>query len=65
MKISKVLGSEKERGASSNTTADIYVINRENVVWLVKHYGKDRLFDMVVIDSFQVLNHQNPKDLRH
>ncbi|KEI15175.1 hypothetical protein Z959_06095 [Clostridium novyi B str. ATCC 27606] len=67
MKISKVLGSEKERVASSNTTADIYVINRENVVWLVKHYGKDWLFNMVVIDelsSFKSLKSQRFKALR-
>lgn len=51
LKISKVLGSEKERILALNHRADIYVINRENVVWLVKYYGKDWPFDMVVIDE--------------
>ncbi|KEI16562.1 hypothetical protein Z959_09460 [Clostridium novyi B str. ATCC 27606] len=63
MKISKVLGSEKERVA----TADIYVINRENVVWLVKYYGRDWPFDMVVIEelsSFKSLKSQRFKALR-
>ncbi|KOF56136.1 DEAD/DEAH box helicase [Clostridium sp. DMHC 10] len=51
LKISKVLGSEKGRISALNHRADIYVINRENVVWLVKYYGKDWPFDMVVIDE--------------
>ncbi|AKA72322.1 SNF2-related protein [Clostridium scatologenes] len=67
LKISKVLGTEKERVAALNTTADIYVINRENVVWLVKYYGKDWPFDMVVIDelsSFKSSKSQRFKALR-
>lgn len=67
LKISKVLGSEKERIAALNTTADIYVINRENVVWLVKYYGRDWPFDMVVIDelsSFKSSKSQRFKALR-
>jgi SNF2 family DNA or RNA helicase len=51
LKISKVLGSKKQRLAALNTQADIYVINRENVTWLVEHYGKDWPFDMVIIDE--------------
>lgn len=31
--------------------ADIYVINRENIPWLVKFYGKRWPFDCVVIDE--------------
>lgn len=62
LKISKVLGSEKERVAALNTTADIYVINRENVVWLVKHYGKNWSFDMVVIDELS--SFKSPKSQR-
>jgi SNF2 family DNA or RNA helicase len=31
--------------------ADIYLINRENVVALVEHLGKDWMFDMMVIDE--------------
>lgn len=67
LKISKVLGSEKERVAALNTHADIYVINRENVVWLVKYYGGDWPFDMVVIDelsSFKSSKSQRFKALR-
>ena len=67
LKISKVLGTEKERTAALNHTADIYVINRGNVVWLVKYYGRHWPFDMVVIDelsSFKSSRSQRFKALR-
>lgn len=49
--ISKVLGSEKERKEALKQKADIYVINRENVAWLVAFYGGAWPFDMAVIDE--------------
>lgn len=49
LRISKVLGTEKERKAALYREADIYVINRENVEWLCENYKFD--FDMVVIDE--------------
>ncbi|WP_069648966.1 SNF2-related protein [Caloranaerobacter ferrireducens] len=51
LKISKVLGTEKERIDALNTKADIYIINRENVKWLVDLYKTNWPFDMVVIDE--------------
>jgi SNF2 family DNA or RNA helicase len=51
LKISKVLGSEKKRLAALQTKADIYIINRENVAWLVLHFGAKWPFDMVIIDE--------------
>lgn len=51
LKISRVLGSQKERAAALQQEADIYVINRENVVWLVEKYRKSWPFDMVVVDE--------------
>lgn len=51
LRISKVLGTEKQRRAALATPADIYVINRENVEWLVNAYGKYWPFDMVVVDE--------------
>ena len=51
LKISKVLGTEKERINALYTKADIYIINRENVKWLVDKCGKDWPFDMLVIDE--------------
>lgn len=51
LKISKVLGSQKQRLEALDTAADIYVINRENVVWLVELYKTKWPFDTVVIDE--------------
>lgn len=51
LRISKILGSEAKRIRAVNTPADVYVINRENVPWLVDHYRNDWKFDMVVIDE--------------
>ena len=39
LRVSKVMGTEKQRLAALSTPADLYVINRENVVWLVEQYG--------------------------
>lgn len=51
LRISRVLGSRKERLAALGEDADIYVINRENVVWLVDLYRASWPFDMVVVDE--------------
>ena len=70
LRISKVLGSAKTRIRALHADADLYVINRENVVWLVR-YLKSRKepwpFDMVVIDelsSFKSSQAQRFKALR-
>jgi SNF2 family DNA or RNA helicase len=46
---SLVLGSKAEREAALRKPAFLYIINRENVSWLVENYQWD--FDMVVIDE--------------
>lgn len=46
---SLVLGSAVERKAALQKKAFLYIINRENVAWLVKNHYWD--FDMVVIDE--------------
>ena len=53
LRISKVLGSQTERQAALRQDADIYVINRENVPWLVNYYAPSRKwpFDMIVLDE--------------
>lgn len=51
LRISKILGTESKRIRAVNTPADVYVINRENVPWLVDHYRNDWKFDMVVVDE--------------
>lgn len=49
IEMSTVLGSEKDRVIALKRRANVYVINRENVEWLVGHCRWD--FDMVVIDE--------------
>lgn len=51
LRISKVLGTPKQRVQAINRSADVYVTNRENVEWLVREYFDNWTFDMVVIDE--------------
>lgn len=51
LRVSPVLGSQAKRIRALNTPADIYIINRENVSWLVDYYRNSWPFDMVVIDE--------------
>lgn len=51
LRVSSVLGSQAKRVRALNTPADIYIINRENVVWLVDYYRNAWPFDMVVVDE--------------
>jgi SNF2 family DNA or RNA helicase len=62
LKISKVLGKEETRIISLKEKADIYVINRENVEWIVEYLGKGWFFDMVVIDELS--SFKSPKSNR-
>ena len=54
LRVSKVIGTLAERNAALMTPADIYVINRENVVWLVdlmQGWPGGWPFPIVVIDE--------------
>ena len=62
LRVSKVLGSTAKRIQALNTPADLYIINRENVVWLVDYYRNAWPFDMVVIDeSSSFKNHKSKR----
>ena len=50
MTYSLVLGSKEQRLAALRKKADLYIINRENVQWLIENSGMPFDFDMVVID---------------
>ena len=59
---SVAVGSETERLAALKQQADIYIINRENVQWLVEASGIPFDFDMVVIDELSSFkNHQSKR----
>lgn len=49
--ISKILGTPKRREDALTTQADIYIINRENIVWLVDYYKTKWPFETVVVDE--------------
>lgn len=51
LKYSIVVGNEKERMDALKTKADIFIINRENVQWLVEESGYRFNFDMIVVDE--------------
>lgn len=60
LRFSKVLGSVSYRGKALETDADIYIINRENVEWLIKNHRFD--FDMIVIDELSSFkSHQSKR----
>lgn len=48
---SVAVGSESERRTALMRTADVFIINRENVDWLITKSGIPFDFDMVVIDE--------------
>ena len=51
LRVSKIMGTQQQRIAALKARADIYVINRENVVWLIDFLGGRWPFPIVVIDE--------------
>lgn len=66
LSFSLVLGSRQEREEALQKKAFLYIINRENIPWLVESHTWD--FDMVVIDelsSFKSNKAERFKAMRH
>lgn len=61
LRISKVLGNEKQREKALRVKADIHIINRENVAWLQAYLGGSCPFDMVVVDELSSFKDQSSK----
>lgn len=60
LRYSVAVGTPDERKAALQANADIYIINRENVDWLVSNTKFD--YDMVVIDELSSFkNHQSKR----
>lgn len=51
LRVVTILGTKPQRVKALNTPADVYVINRENIPWLVEYYQQSWPFDMVVLDE--------------
>jgi SNF2 family DNA or RNA helicase len=63
LKISRIIGSEKQRRKALAETSDIYTIGRDNIAWLCALFGGSALpFDMLVIDESS--SFKNPKSQR-
>lgn len=62
LKYSTVLGSPAKRIKALNTPASVYIINRDNVPWLVEYYRNSWPFDMVVLD--EASSFKNPQAKR-
>lgn len=62
LRISAILGTERQRIEALRAKADIYIVNRENVAWLVSFLGGAWPFDMVIIDELS--SFKNPSSVR-
>jgi len=63
LRMSVVVGSEKERLEALRRKADIYVVNRENVVWLHDQKRKPE-FDTLVVDELSSFKNHETKRFR-
>jgi SNF2 family DNA or RNA helicase len=67
LRISKALGNEQQRIQALRAEADIYVIGRDNVIWLINYYQglrKGWPFDMIVIDELSSFKNPQAKRFR-
>ncbi len=64
LRIAKVLGNVTARRRALKADADIWIINRENVEWLVGELGTSWDFDMVVIDESSSFKNPQAKRFR-
>lgn len=61
LKYSIIVGTEKERTAALEKQADIYIINRENIQWLIEKSGYPFDFDMIVVDELSSFKNHDAK----
>jgi len=62
LRVSVCTGSQKARLVALQADADVFVINRENIAWLVETLGAKWPFDMVIIDESS--SFKNPSSQR-
>lgn len=64
LRVSLVLGTVTQRRKALARDADIYVINRENVIWLVREVGDKWPFDGMVLDELSSFKSSKAKRWR-
>ena len=61
LRYSIAVGTAAERIKALKVDADIYIINRENVPWLIEESGLPFDYDMVVVDELSSFKNWNAK----
>ena len=64
IRASVVMGAVKERTAALLKPAEVYIINRENVKWLIEESNMPMDFDMIVIDEISSFKSYQAKRFR-
>ncbi|WP_143314966.1 DEAD/DEAH box helicase [Clostridium sp. HBUAS56017] len=64
LRMVMILGTPKQREKAVEKDADIYVISRDNVVWLVKKYFKTWKWDTCIIDELSSFKSSKAKRFR-
>jgi len=64
LRYSIVVGTAAQRIKALKKDADIYIINRENVPWLIEQSGEPFDYDMVVIDELSSFKNWQAKRFR-
>lgn len=57
LRFSKILGTREQRARAMNVDADIYVINVDNIIWLItenRQWMADMDFDLLVLDELSL-----------
>jgi SNF2 family DNA or RNA helicase len=64
LRASVAVGSTTERLSALERKADLYIINRENVQWLIEESALPFDFDMVVVDELSSFKNHRSKRFR-
>jgi len=66
LRTSKIMGTPQERIAAIKRPADIYLINRENLAWLIEHLDKGKAwdYDLVILDELSSFKNAGSKRFR-
>lgn len=62
LKVVKVMGTANQRTEALNQEADIYVVGRDTLPWMLEHFGNRFPFDCLVLD--ELTSFKNPKAQR-
>ena len=62
LKVVPIIGNPEQRKMATSTKADIHLISRDNVKWLVEYLGRKWDYDMLVLDELS--SFKNPQSNR-